>query len=61
MFSKKLYLVLAILFTLIVLFDFFLLIQSMIDGVSLHPQLKQHFYFNPPVMLFCWYLALKKK
>ncbi len=61
MFLKKFYFVLAVLFSVIVLFDFFILIQSFINDVSIHPQLKQHLYFNPPLMLFCWYLAFKNK
>jgi len=52
--------VFAILFSIIVAFDFLILFQSWADGVQLHPQLQQHFYFNPPIMIFLWYMALKK-
>lgn len=52
--------VLAILFSIIVVFDFLILFQSWVGGVQLHPQLQQHFYINPPIMIFLWYMALKK-
>jgi hypothetical protein len=60
MFFKWFYLVFAILFSVIVVLDFTMLFQSLIDGVKLHPQLQQHFYFNPPVMIFLWYMVFKK-
>jgi uncharacterized membrane protein YagU involved in acid resistance len=57
---KWVYAVLAILFSIVVVFDFLMLFQSWADGVQLHPQLQQHFYFNPPILIFLWYMALKK-
>jgi len=50
----------AILFSIIVLFDFLILFQSWEDGVLLHPQLQQHFYINPFLMVYFWFMALKK-
>ncbi len=50
----------AILFSIVVVFDFLILFQSWADGVRLHPQLQQHFYTNPPLVIFLWYMALKK-
>lgn len=54
------YAILAILFSIIVVIDFFMLFRSWVDSVRLHPQLQQHFYINPPLMFFLWYMALKK-
>ncbi len=61
MLLKRFYLVLAVLFSGIVILDFLIYFESWKNGIPLHPQLKQHLYFNPPIMLFCWYLALKNK
>lgn len=53
--------VFAILFSIIVAFDFFILFQSWSNDIQLHKQLQQHFYINPTMMIFLWYMALKKK
>jgi hypothetical protein len=57
---KKIYLVLAILFSIAVVFDFFVLFSAWYNGVLLHSQIQQHFYINPPMMFFSWYMALKE-
>jgi hypothetical protein len=58
---KNPYFILAVLFSVTVIFDFLIFIQALVYGTPIHPQLKQHFYMNPPVMLFLWYMFLKNK
>lgn len=60
MVTKGFYLVLAILFTGIVIIDFLIFYRLIVDGTPIHPQLKQHFYTNPPIMIFLWYMVFKK-
>ncbi len=57
---KWLYGVLAVLLSVLVVFDLLMLFQSWADGVAMHPQLQQHLYINPPVLIFLWYMALRK-
>lgn len=57
---KWVYGVWAIIFSITVVIDLLFLFQSWVDGVALHSQLQQHFYINPLLTIFFWYLALKK-